>query len=52
MTIGSDSTEEPYTFVTSQRKNRKDKKKVQVLGANTEILSQQESDFDSDHAIK
>lgn len=52
MTIGSDSTEESYTFVTSQRKNRKNKKKVQNLGANTKILAQEESDFDSDYVIK
>lgn len=52
MTIGSDSTEESYTFVTSQRKNRKTKKKIPVLGANNQITSQQESDVDPDYVIK
>lgn len=52
MTIGSESTEESYTFVTSQRKNRKNKKKVQVPGANIKVSSQKESDFDLDHVIK
>lgn len=52
MTIGSDSVEESYTFVTSLRKNRKNKKKVQVLGANIKVSSREESDFDPDYVIK